>query len=86
MRLDAIDKRLDAVDRRFDSIDHRLDGMDRKFEELPTKSDLKVFMEEMAAQVKTAFSALWAFHHSETFTAGALKAAAPTPCRVIRCG
>ncbi len=51
---DAVDKRFDAVDRRFDAIDERLDAMDRKFEELPTKSDLKVFMEEMAPQVKTA--------------------------------
>ncbi len=46
--------RCSAVDRRFDAIDKRLDAMDRKFDELPTKSDLKVFMEEMASQVKTA--------------------------------
>ena len=53
-RLDAVDQRFDAVDGRFDAIDERLDAMDRKFDELPTKSDLKVFMEEMASQVKTA--------------------------------
>lgn len=60
-RLDAIDKRFDevdlrfvAIDKRFDTVENRLDTMDRKFDELPTKSDLKVFMEEMASQVKTA--------------------------------
>jgi len=54
VRFDAVDRRFDAVDKRFDAMDARLDGMDRKFDELPTKSDLKVFMEEMASQVKTA--------------------------------
>jgi division protein CdvB (Snf7/Vps24/ESCRT-III family) len=53
-RFDAIDLRFDAVDKRFDAIDKRLDAMDRRFDELPTKDDLKAFMEEMAERVKLA--------------------------------
>ncbi len=53
-RFDAIDQRFDAMDQRFDAIDQRLDSMDRKIEELPTKDDLRAFMEGMASRIQIA--------------------------------
>jgi chromosome segregation ATPase len=53
-RLDAMDQRFDAMDQRFDAMDQRFDAIDRRFDELPTKDNLKAFMEEMSERVKVA--------------------------------
>ena len=50
----VVDERFDAIDRRFDGVDRRLDAMDTKLEEMPTRSELRAFVQEMTSQVKTA--------------------------------
>ena len=46
--------RFDAIDQRFDAIDQKFEALDRRLDELPTKTELRAFLEEMTSRVTTA--------------------------------
>ena len=53
-RFDAIDQKFDAIDQKFDAIDQKFEAVDRRLDELPTKTELRAFLEEMTSRVTTA--------------------------------
>jgi len=50
----VIDQRFDAIDQKFDAVDQKFEAVDRRLNELPTKTELRAFLEEMTSQVKVA--------------------------------
>ena len=53
-RFDAIDQKFDAIDQKFEAIDQKFEAVDRRLDELPTKTELRAFLEEMTSRVTTA--------------------------------
>ncbi len=50
----VIDQRFDAIDQKFDAVDQKFEAVDRRLDELPTKTELRAFLEEMTSRVTTA--------------------------------
>ena len=53
-KFDAIDQKFDAIDQKFEAIDQKFEAVDRRLDELPTKTELRAFLEEMTSRVTTA--------------------------------
>ena len=53
-RIEMMAQRVNELDRQVSGFGERFDTIDRKFDELPTKADLKAFVDAIGAQVRFA--------------------------------